>query len=529
VSSRLQTFRLAATLALRITRSRARDTISVVTALSVIGIACGVFALTVVLSVSDGFERAFEERILGIYPHLMVTRTRSDFDDWREVREVVAASPGVTGATPLSHHRMMASRGGERAEVSLQGVDPETLGDVIDLKAILRSGDLGALSERPRLVRAPTTAGEVRLRLAGLVTGGVHTVVLEDGAEGDAPAATLVDDHLRPPEVGRALLRVLDLRGGETAREVRLLGRTGENAEKTHGSGDALVFTPRGRAVTPDASATPGFWRLVDTGELLELREGWVHLLILDLDARGTGARATLLAEPHAPQPELARAEVRVVDLRTRGPQAVLVADGLGEAPDARPFATMTPSAAGADGPPLPSHTGFTPIAARLPPVLLGAALAKKLRAGLGDAVTFVTMQRALGLEGGAFPGVAPSAVRFRVAGIFASGFHEQDVSLAITHLADCGRFMHQGEVVEALAVRTDSVMRLDATRDALKRAIDPVPFEDLLTQALDLDARLAALGQMGEASPLATPARSGSPFIDRLEAATRAVELTRG
>jgi ABC-type lipoprotein release transport system permease subunit len=529
VPARLQTFRLAAALALRITRSRARDSISVVTGLSIVGIACGVFALTVVIAVSDGFERAFQERILGIYPHLMVTRTRTDFDDWREVRATVAASPGVTGATPLSHHRMMASRGPARAEVSLQGVDPETLGDVIDLPAILRQGALGALSARPSLSPPVGASGEVRLTVSGLVTGGVHTVILEDGGAPEEPRGLLVEDHLRPPEVGRAFVRVLDLRDG-AGGEVKLLGRTESGSGGTRGSGEALVFSPRAGTPTPDASAPAGLWRLEATGELLELREGWVHLLVLDTAAGGK-ARGTLLAEPHEPQAELTRASVRVLDLRTRGPKVTLLAELPGpgsEARSARPFATLSPGPAGPDGPPLPNHTPFTPLAADLPPVFLGSALADKLRAGIGDALAFVTIQRALGLDAGTALGQAPSAVRLRVAGIFTSGFHEQDVSLAITHLDHCARFMREAEVVEALAVRTASVLTLDATRDSLKRALDPIPMEDLLTQAMDLDARLETLARMGDASPFTAEAGSTSPFLDRLESASRAVELLR-
>ncbi len=510
MSSRLQTLRLAAFLALRITRSRARDTISVVTALSIVGIACGVFALTVVIAVSDGFERAFEERILGIYPHLMVTRTRSVFDDWRPIRETVASTPGVVGATPLSHHRMMASRGAARAEVSLQGVDPGTLGDVIDLPAILKEGDLAALSARPTLEWPPpsgpsTPAPLLVGRVSGLVAGGVHTVVVMDGD------ALLVDDHLRPPAVGRASLRLLDLRpeGGRGA--VRLVA-SGDAEARAAGRGEAVVFEPGPRAaMSEEAELAPGFWRLEATGELLELREGQVHVVVLD--AR---TRATLLTEPPLPQPDVARARVRVLDLRGAGPTLRLLTDD-----GTAPFAETSPG-------PLPRQTAFLPLVGRLPPVFLGAALATKLRAEVGDAISLVAMQRVLGLGAGTFPGTAPAAARFRVAGIFASGFHEQDVSLAITHLDHCARTQHRAEVVEALAVRTEGILTLDATRGRLTRALDPVPLEDVLAGALDLDARLAALGRMAQGSPLDVPADSPSPFLDRLAAAARAVELLR-
>ena len=57
---------LAAFVAMRIVRSRRSPTLSLVTGISIVGIAFGVLALTVVLGVTDGFRQSFEERILGL-------------------------------------------------------------------------------------------------------------------------------------------------------------------------------------------------------------------------------------------------------------------------------------------------------------------------------------------------------------------------------------------------------------------------------------------------------------------------------
>ena len=121
--SRFSQFKLAAFIALRIARSKRSSTLSLVTLISIVGIACGVMALTVVLAVTDGFQQAFQERILGIFPHVVVTRKMSSFSDYEPTLETIRATPGVAGATPLTGDEMMVANGPYRAGATVQGID----------------------------------------------------------------------------------------------------------------------------------------------------------------------------------------------------------------------------------------------------------------------------------------------------------------------------------------------------------------------------------------------------------------------
>ena len=86
---------LAFFIAFRMARSKRSPTLSVVTLLSIGGIALGVLSLTVVLGVTGGFQEAFQERILGLYPHLVVHRSNSDIRDYEALVEDITQADGV--------------------------------------------------------------------------------------------------------------------------------------------------------------------------------------------------------------------------------------------------------------------------------------------------------------------------------------------------------------------------------------------------------------------------------------------------
>lgn len=506
MSRKAQTLRLAASLALRIAKSRSKNALSVVTALSVIGVACGVFALTVVLAVSDGFEKAFQDRILGIYPHLMVTRTRSTFPDWQEVAARIGQTPGVVGVTPLSHHRMMASRGPFRAEASIQGVDPATLGGVIDLAAILKEGDLSRLAETTT-AEVRRTDDELEVIVSGLIAGSAHTLVIPPG---DAPPR-LFPGHLRAPPPGRASVALVDLRA--RPGPIRLEARASLS--------DSATLGANASGASPEVALEPGLFSLswsIDGApegrrDTLDLSADRQYLLVAH-DAPGGTSAVALMADALPARAADGRAYVRVADLRAGGARArILTADGA--------HVGRTDPGQGS------SLTGLTPVPAALPPIFLGKALADRLRAKVGDTLSFVTILRTLGMAGFSGLGPQPSSIRFELAGIFESGFYEQDVSLAVTNLRNSERFLGSEHVVEALAVKTEDILTLDRTRQRLERALDPMPFEDLVSGALALDRKLNALADMQGDSPLSPPSAE-SPFLDGLDSATRAVDLLR-
>ncbi|MBI5070095.1 MAG: ABC transporter permease [Deltaproteobacteria bacterium] len=147
------------------------------TLISIGGVAIGVWALTVVLSVMSGFEADLKSKILGARSHGVVLKYGdNDFTEWREVRDRVLSVPGIAGATPFVYSEVMLSADRQLAGAILEGVDPATVGTVLDLARNVRQGDLAWLDHPERIplprgtggAEAPPARAEV---LPGLVIG----------------------------------------------------------------------------------------------------------------------------------------------------------------------------------------------------------------------------------------------------------------------------------------------------------------------------------------------------------------------
>lgn len=133
------------------------------TLISIGGVAIGVWALTVVLSVMSGFEADLKHKILGHNAHGMVLTYGQDaFLDWRGSREKVLGVRGVAGATPFLYNEVMLSAGQNLTGAILKGIDLDTVGTVTDLPRNVEDGRLEWLREPeripgPRPLRDPDT------------------------------------------------------------------------------------------------------------------------------------------------------------------------------------------------------------------------------------------------------------------------------------------------------------------------------------------------------------------------------------
>jgi lipoprotein-releasing system permease protein len=133
-------------LAVRYMRSRKRAFISVGTAFAIIGVALGTTALSTVLSVTGGFRSEFREKVLGVNAHVLVLKYSSDFPEYREVMKKMESVPGVIGIAPFVINPMMVTHGDRTATgVLLKGVDPDRLGQVLDLPRHIVEGSLSGL------------------------------------------------------------------------------------------------------------------------------------------------------------------------------------------------------------------------------------------------------------------------------------------------------------------------------------------------------------------------------------------------
>jgi lipoprotein-releasing system permease protein len=103
------------------------------------------------------------------------------------------------------------------------------------------------------------------------------------------------------------------------------------------------------------------------------------------------------------------------------------------------------------------------------PPVIIGNEMALTLGAAVGDTVLITSPQ------GDLTPlGLVPRYQRFRVAGIFASGFYQYDSTYALMRLADTQRLFSEPDVVSVLSFRIDDLYKAPQVAAALQQAAGP-------------------------------------------------------
>lgn len=131
----------------RYLKSRRRQAfISLITIISMGGVAVGVMVLIVVLAVMNGFETSLKEKILGVNSHIWVLpQTSQRVENYRDMAERVAALPHVTMAAPFTTHEVMLLADGSAAGTLLRGIDPSRREQLADFQRHFRGQDLGRL------------------------------------------------------------------------------------------------------------------------------------------------------------------------------------------------------------------------------------------------------------------------------------------------------------------------------------------------------------------------------------------------
>jgi len=112
--------------------------ISFISAVSVLGIALGVAALIIVLSVMNGFQKEVRDRMLGVIPHVeLMAADGQALADWRATAAQALRAPGagpqIVGAAPYVASQVLMARAGDMRGVVLRGVDPALEGQVTEL------------------------------------------------------------------------------------------------------------------------------------------------------------------------------------------------------------------------------------------------------------------------------------------------------------------------------------------------------------------------------------------------------------
>ncbi len=126
---------------------RRQAVISVITGISIVGVAAGVASLIIALAINNGFRQDLQERLLGSTAHVNLMRVESDgIRDWRPLLERLSHEPHVQAAAPGLYEQVLISRGARAKGALLKGVIPKYETKVSELLGMVQFGSADALS-----------------------------------------------------------------------------------------------------------------------------------------------------------------------------------------------------------------------------------------------------------------------------------------------------------------------------------------------------------------------------------------------
>lgn len=369
-------------IALRYLGSKKRAFVSVGTAFAMLGVALGVAALAIVMSVTGGFQEQFREKVLGVNAHVIVLKYAVHFRDYREVMKKVEKVPGVVAVAPFVINPMMVTHGDRTATgVLLKGVDPDLMPKVLDLPRHIVEGSLEGM--RKPGAKAPDNRNDPFGDAKDGVGGGKQGLLqaIEKQIEADKREGA---DPYKRIDAGTTDLATLIATGaaGDIAQK-----KDKKASAATNDDDDALDAILAKKPKVTDEAPT-----LLPTGDVTP-KGGYTSKLPDD----------DVLPETIDPDP-------------CRSPEQVK----------------------------------------RLPGVVIGRSLSKRLAVGLGDCLQITSPQ--IGMSFGASGARPPIAKQFRVIAIFEAGFDQYDSKLVYTDLYEAQAFYEQGDSVTGVEAKVDDI-----------------------------------------------------------------------
>ena len=425
--------------------------LSVVSKIAVVGVALGVSALVVVFSISEGFSTSFQDKILSLYPHMVILRRGTDFRDHLEIAKKMQSIEGVSEAVSATYDELMVVHGDRRGQVILKGMPLSS--------ASLSSRLNEAMSEgkpiqdiAPRL-RANLNQEQNQVLIRGGVQGIIGQIAVLENDAGALKAIIQQPLWVRPG-TGWGRITLLAPTGMEVvcfagAMEYRF-------TIPPHGGFSAARNIVEGNHICKVSGESPHAQD--DRSFDLIVRSGKIHTVVLDRE----GSLWEMDAIEERGDPNRLASSIRVYW------------------PSAKEFALRTP-----EGRLVQVQGSVSPWTRLenlpLPGILLGKTVAESLRAKVGDEIRLMTPLR--GIDGSSLGpiGMAPSSLKARVHGLLHTGFHEFDNRFAITDLRLVQRFFNRGDDVRWVEIRVQDVEKTQSMVDSVSRSLDDYGLPDLL------------------------------------------------
>ena len=161
-------------IALRYLKSKKKHKgISVNTLISTGGVAVGVMALLVVLSVMSGFHEDLQKKILGVNAHVVVLDYKGTMPEYKDIIEKLKGDEDIISSAPFVMGQVMVSSGKRAHGVFLRGIIPEMEAKTTEILKYIKEGNLEDLlpkDEIPGIILGKELASSIGVFKGDIIT-----------------------------------------------------------------------------------------------------------------------------------------------------------------------------------------------------------------------------------------------------------------------------------------------------------------------------------------------------------------------
>ena len=241
--------------------------ISFISFISIVGIALGVAALIIVLSVMNGFQKEVRDRMLSVIAHVEVSEPDgAGLPDWKALAAEASKQAQVQGAAPFISQQVLVARGDRMQGAIIRGIDPQAEPAVTPVAVELKKS---GLLDRLQPGSWGVILGSEMADQLGVRTGDPVTIITPNGQvtpTGVLPRmkrvtvlGTFTAGHYEY-DAGLALMDLEDMQrlfrvDGPTGVQLRL-----KDAQQAREVGNALTAQFAGRYIVRDWTRTNANW-----------------------------------------------------------------------------------------------------------------------------------------------------------------------------------------------------------------------------------------------------------------------------
>ena len=102
---------------------RSEAFITIITVISILGIAIGVMVLNIAMAVMTGFEHELRDKIVGTNSHITVRRFTGKISNWKVVQREIEAVEGVSSVSAYTYNQALVRKNGQSMGVLIRGIE----------------------------------------------------------------------------------------------------------------------------------------------------------------------------------------------------------------------------------------------------------------------------------------------------------------------------------------------------------------------------------------------------------------------